>query len=227
MRALTLPAPSPPLANNTHPLLHVATTQPAKAYSPWSSFPVRDRNPSCVSTLQHTGQPETNKCFFPVNLRLKSIIDPYYSRSQATSGKVLVEVLASEDYSNIDPHDYHRLLQCFCLSISSLTHGFPADPNLEKFIYTTAAVFSDPEQDETILQALLQVITAGYRKLQGDIATSWSTEQELHGTLFRHLYVTVKRLERILTQYNETRGEGHSRDITLGQSQTNLHPVTV
>lgn len=162
-----------------------------------------------------------------VNMRLKSIIDPHYSQSQSASGKALVEVLISEEYYNIAQEDYHRLLQCFCLSISSLTHGFPADTNLEKFIYTTAAVFSDPEQDEVILQALLEVITAGYRKLQTDLTHSWTSEQELHGTLFRHLYVTVKRLERILTQYNETRGEGNSREVELQPPQSNLHPVSV
>jgi hypothetical protein len=160
-------------------------------------------------------------------MRLKSIIDPHYSESQAASGRALVEVLISEEYYNIDPTDYHRLLQCFCLSISSLTYGFPADDNLEKFIYTTAAVFSDPEQDEVVLQALLQVITAGYKKLQNDLTFPRSTEQELHGALFRHLYVTVKRLERILTQHNETRGEGFSWDVDLQQPQTNLHPVIV
>lgn len=160
-------------------------------------------------------------------MRLKSIIDPQYSLFQTTSGQALVQVLTSEEYHDVDSSDYHRLLQCFCLSISSLTHGFPTDTNLEKFIYTTAAVFSDPEQDEAILQALLQVITAGYRKLQGDLSAPWSTEEELHGALFRHLYVTVKRLERILTQYNEMRGEGYSRDIAPHQPQTNLHPVIV
>lgn len=160
-------------------------------------------------------------------MRLKSIIDPQYSQSQATSGNALVQVLSSEEYFNIDPNDHHRLLQCFCLSISSLTYGFPTDSNLEKFIYATAAVFSDPEQEEAVLDALLQVITAGYKKLQSDLVTPWSTEQELHGALFRHLYVTVKRLERILTQYNEMRGEGYSRDVTLSQPQSNLHPVTV
>ncbi|KAJ3572150.1 hypothetical protein NP233_g3277 [Leucocoprinus birnbaumii] len=162
-----------------------------------------------------------------LNMRLKSIIDPHYSQSQSASGKALVEVLTSEEYHNIAPEDYHRHLQCFCLSISSLTHGFPTDANLEKFIYATAAVFSDPEQDEVILRALLDVITAGYRKLQNDLSHAWSTEQELHGTLFRHLYVTVKRLERLLTQYNEMRGEGYSREVELHQPQAKLHPVTV
>ncbi|KAF9449988.1 hypothetical protein P691DRAFT_798674 [Macrolepiota fuliginosa MF-IS2] len=162
-----------------------------------------------------------------LNMRLKSIIDPQYSRSQATSGQALVQVLLSEEYHDIDSSDYHRLLQCFCLSISSLSYGFPADGNLDKFIYATAAVFSDPDQDEAVLQALLHVITAGYRKLQSDLSVPRSTEQELHGALFRHLYVTVKRLERILTQYNEMRGEGYSRDGALHQPQTSLHPVTV
>ncbi|KXN85999.1 hypothetical protein AN958_10610 [Leucoagaricus sp. SymC.cos] len=161
-----------------------------------------------------------------LNMRLKSIIDPHYSHSQAASGKALVDVLTSEEYHNINLQDYHRLLQCFCLSISSLTYGFPTDAHLEKFVYTIAAVFSDPEQDEVVLQALLEVIIAGYRKLQSDLTASWETEQELHGTLFRHLYMTVKELERILTRYNEMRGEGYPREIQVHQPQTNLHPVT-
>lgn len=161
-----------------------------------------------------------------VNMRLKSIIDPHYSQSQFASGKALVEVLTSEEYYNVPPADYRHLLECFCLSISSLTRGFPADENLDKFIYATAAVFSDPEQDEAVVRALLEVIVAGYKKLQNDLIHPWSTEQELHGTLFRHLYVTVKRLERILTRYNEMRGQAYTRKIEL-QPRTNLHVVSV
>jgi hypothetical protein len=159
-------------------------------------------------------------------MRLKSIIDPYYSQSQAISGEALVRVLTSEEYSDIDSNDHHRLLQCFCLSVSSLTHGFPSDSKIVKFIYATAAVFSDPEQEEAVLGAMLQVITAGYKKLQSELVVApLSTEQELHGALFRQIYVTVKRLERILTQHNEMRSEGHSRDITLRPQQTKLYAV--
>ena len=180
----------------------------------------------CVSTCPSVLNCTPESLISLVNMRLKSIIDPYYSQSQSASGKALVDVLTSEEYYNIGPTDYHRLLQCFCLSISSLTRGFPADKNLGKFIHTTAAVFSDPEQDEAVLQALLEVIVAGYKKLQNDLAHGWPTEQELHGTLFRHLYVTVKRLERILTRYNEMRGQAYSREIVL-QPRANLRAVSV
>ncbi|EKM84374.1 hypothetical protein AGABI1DRAFT_104272 [Agaricus bisporus var. burnettii JB137-S8] len=161
-----------------------------------------------------------------LNMRLKSIIDPYYSQSQAISGEALLRVLTSEEYSNVDTRDHHRLLQCFCLSISSLTHGFPSDSKIVKFIYATAAVFSDPEQEEAVLGAMLQVITAGYKKLQSELAVApLSTEQELHGALFRQIYVTVKRLERILTQHNEMRSEGHAQDMTLRLQQTKMYAV--
>jgi hypothetical protein len=161
-----------------------------------------------------------------VNMRLKSIIDPYYSHSQAISGEALVRVLTSEEYSNIDVNDHHRLLQCFCLSVSSLTHGFPSDSKIVKFIYATAAVFSDTEQEEAVLGAMLQIIAAGYKKLQCELVTApLSNEQDLHSALFRQLYVTVKRLEKILTLHNEMRSEGRSRDITVRPQQAKMFAV--
>ena len=211
-----------PVSLPTSPCLPHTARQSSSA-SVFSLYP----SPAlCVSTSPSVLNYISEYLILLVNMRLKSIIDPHYSQSQSASGKALVDVLTSEEYYKIRPADHHRLLQCFCLSISSLTRGFPADENLVKFIHATAAVFSDPEQDEAVLRALLEVIVAGYKKLQNDLAHGWPTEQELHGTLFRHLYVTVKRLERILTRYNEMGGQAYSREIEL-QPRTNLRTVSV
>jgi len=212
----------PSISLSTSPCLPHTVRQSSSA----SDFSLYLSPALCVSTSPSVVDYIFEYLILLVNMRLKSIIDPHYSQSQSASGKALVDVLTSEEYHKIGPADHHRLLQCFCLSISSLTRGFPADENLVKFIHATAAVFSDPEQDEAVLQALLEVIVAGYKKLQNDVSHGWPTEEELHGTLFRHLYVTVKRLERILTRYNEMRGQAYSRETEL-QPRNSLRTVSV